>query len=114
MGHATVRKSVEPELGSMRIKVRGYLNLREIVGGQPFRIIEAERLTVQALLQRLAQDLGDEFAQALSASAPPGGISPYLAVLINGRHYSHLPDGLQTQLADGDEVSIFPPTAGGE
>lgn len=98
----------------MRIKVRGYLSLREIVGGQPFRIIEAERLTVQDLMQRLARELGEEFARAVSASAPPGGISPYLSVLVNGRHYSHLPDGLQTQLADGDKVSIFPPTAGGE
>jgi molybdopterin synthase sulfur carrier subunit len=97
----------------MRIKVRGYLTLREVIGGEPFRIVEAERLTVEDLILKLAKQLGNEFAQAVSASAPPGGISPYLAVLVNGRHYSHLPDRLQTQLADGDEVSIFPPTAGG-
>jgi molybdopterin synthase sulfur carrier subunit len=97
----------------MRIKVRGYLTLRDLIGGQPFRIVEAERLTVQDLIRRLSQELGDEFTQAVSASAPPGGISPYLAILVNGRHYSHLPERLQTRLEDGDEVSIFPPTAGG-
>lgn len=97
----------------MRIKVRGYLSLRELVGGQPFRTIEAERLTVQDLIQYLSQELGDEFAQAVSAPGSSGGISPYLAVLVNGRHYSHLADRLQTQLADGDEVSFFPPAAGG-
>ncbi len=98
----------------MRIKVRGYLTLRDIVGGQPFRVVEAERLTVQGLIHQLSQELGDEFAQAVSAPAPPGTISPYLAILVNGRHYSHLPDRLQTELTDGDEVSIFPPIAGGE
>jgi hypothetical protein len=31
-------------------------------------------------------------------------MSPYVGVLVNGRHYSHLPDRQQTELADGDEV----------
>jgi molybdopterin synthase sulfur carrier subunit len=97
----------------MRIKVRGYLTLRDIVGGQPFRVVEAERLTLEGLIHRLCQELGDEFAQAISASALPGATWPYLAILVNGRHYSHLPDRLHTELADGDEVSIFPPAAGG-
>ncbi|MFX1355255.1 MAG: MoaD family protein [Promethearchaeota archaeon] len=97
----------------MRIKVRGYLTLRDIVGGQPFRIVEAEWLTVQGLIDQLCQELGDEFAEAISASAAPGTTRPYVAILINGRHYSHLPDRLETELADGDEVSIFPPAAGG-
>jgi molybdopterin synthase sulfur carrier subunit len=98
----------------MRIKVRGYLSLRDVIGGQPFRIIEGEQLTLQDLVLQLSQDLGDEFDETISASASPASISPHLAVLINGRHYSHLPDRLQTQLEDGDEVSIFPPVAGGE
>ena len=97
----------------MRIKVRGYLTLREVIGGEPFCIVEAERLTVLGLIQRLSQQLGDQFAEALSVSAPTGDISPYLAILVNGRHCSHLPDRMQTELEDGDEVSIFPPTAGG-
>ena len=93
----------------MRIKVRGYLSLRGIVGGQPFRTIEADRgLTVEGLIQQLSQELGDEFAQTVS------GTSPDFAVLVNGRHCSHLPDRLGTELADGDEVSIFPFAAGGE
>jgi molybdopterin converting factor small subunit len=32
---------------------------------------------------------------------------------VNGRHVSHLPEGLETELADGDEVSVFPVVAGG-
>jgi molybdopterin converting factor small subunit len=38
---------------------------------------------------------------------------PHAAILINGNHYTHLPDGLDTRLKDGDEVSIFPAMAGG-
>lgn len=97
----------------MRIKVRGYLTLREVVGGRPFRVIEADRLTVAGLIERLSGELGDEFTGAISGSAPPGRTSPNLVILVNGRHCSHLPDRLQTELVDGDEVSIFPLVAGG-
>jgi molybdopterin synthase sulfur carrier subunit len=97
----------------MKVKVRGYLTLRDVIGGQPFRVVEAERLTIQGLIDQLCQELGDEFAQAIAAYAAPGTTRPYLAILVNGRHYSHLPDGLATELVDGDEVSIFPPAAGG-
>lgn len=97
----------------MRIKVRGYLTLRDVIGGEPFRIVEADRLTVRGLIQRLSQELGDEFAQLIPDPAAPDGISPYIAILVNGRHVSHLTNRLETLLADGDEVSVFPPTAGG-
>ena len=35
------------------------------------------------------------------------------AVLVNGMHYTHLPERLQTRLKDEDEIAIFPPIAGG-
>ena len=89
----------------MRIKVRGYLTLREVVGGRPFRVMEADRLTVAGLIERLAAELGGGFAEAVAGAA--------LIVLVNGRHCSHLPDGPETELADGDEVAVFPPVAGG-
>jgi MoaD family protein len=89
----------------MRIKVRGYLTLRDAVGGRPDRVIEADRLTVGGLIERLAAEFGGRFAEAAAGGA--------LIVLVNGRHCSHLPDGLETELADGDEVAVFPPVAGG-
>jgi MoaD family protein len=96
----------------MRIKVRGYLSLRDTVGGQPFRIVEThEPPTVQDLLQRLCDELGDQFRAAVSPR--PGDGLRQAAILVNGRHCSHLPAGLDTELQDGDEVSVFPFAAGG-
>jgi len=41
-----------------------------------------------------------------------GKIKPYVIILKNGRHIQHL-DGVETELKEGDKVSIFPPIAGG-
>ena len=41
-----------------------------------------------------------------------GKIKPYIIILKNGRHIQHL-DGVETELKEGDKVSIFPPIAGG-
>lgn len=96
----------------MRIQVKGYLALRGLFGDQPSREISTERITVRELVQHLALELGDEFSQAI-LDPETGGIRPRIAVLVNGRHCSHLPAGLDTELRDGDEVAIFPPLMGG-
>ena len=41
-----------------------------------------------------------------------GGLKDIFIVLVNGRRIDNL-EGLDTPLKDGDEVSIFPPVAGG-
>lgn len=41
-----------------------------------------------------------------------GKLKPYVIILKNGRHIQHL-DGLETELKEGDKVSLFPPIAGG-
>jgi molybdopterin synthase sulfur carrier subunit len=41
-----------------------------------------------------------------------GRVVPYVSVFIDGRDIRYL-DGLTTALADGDEIAIFPPVAGG-
>jgi len=39
-------------------------------------------------------------------------LKPYLAILKNGKHIQSL-KGLETKLADGDLIAIFPPAGGG-
>jgi MoaD family protein len=96
----------------MRIQVKGYLTLRGVIGDQPAREIEAEQATIRDLLQQLSLELGQEFTQ-IFFDPETGEPNRLVSVLVNGRHYTHLPDGLDTILADGDEVALFPPAAGG-
>jgi molybdopterin synthase sulfur carrier subunit len=41
-----------------------------------------------------------------------GCVVPYVSVFVEGRDIRYL-DGLETALANGDEIAIFPPVAGG-
>ena len=41
-----------------------------------------------------------------------GMVVPYVSVFVEGRDIRYL-GGLATALADGDEIAIFPPVAGG-
>jgi MoaD family protein len=97
----------------MRIWVTGYLTLRGAIGKQRALEIEAEQTTLRDFVQQLSLELGDETMPSLSDPDAFQGPSRRVIILLNGRHSSHLPDGLDTQLADGDEVALFPPVAGG-
>ena len=96
----------------MRIKVKGYLTLREVIGDQHLQFNQGETITIYNLLAKLSLKCGDEFEETVF-DPETEGVSQYVAILINGCHYSHLPDRLDTELRDQDEVAIFPPTAGG-
>ena len=96
----------------MPVKVKGYLTYKEIIGEQSIHIPEDQRLTIAGLLTSLAHKMGPEFNESIF-DPNTGLLCEYVAVIINGRSYHNLPDGLETSLQDGDEVAIFPPMAGG-
>ncbi|MFN2263386.1 MAG: MoaD family protein [Anaerolineales bacterium] len=96
----------------MPVKVRGYLTYKLIIGEQSITLREGETLTLVGLLTLLAVQSSQEFVQ-LIFEPEAQLLSDQVTVLINGRSYTNLPDGLETNLKDGDEVSIFPPIAGG-
>jgi len=97
----------------MRIRVTGYLTLRGVIGNQRAVEIEAEQITLRDFVQQLSLELGDETVPPVSDPGAFQGPNRRILILLNGRHSSHLPDGLDTELADGDEVALFPPVAGG-
>ena len=66
--------------------------------------------TVQKVLDRAQQQIPTPFMHKLLAAegAPHAGT----IILVNRRNILHL-QGLQTPLADGDTLALFPPGAGG-
>ena len=95
----------------MKIRVSGYLTLRGEIGNQ--RVVETEQATLGGFVQQLSLEFGDEVVPPVSDPDAFQGPNRRVIILLNGRHSSHLPDGLDTELADGDEVALFPPVAGG-
>lgn len=82
------------------------------MGNRPSIDIEVEKNTLIGLLEKCSIQFGENFTTMVFDSET-NGVSVHIAVLVNGRHYSHLPDGLDTELMEGDEVAIFPPIVGG-
>jgi molybdopterin synthase sulfur carrier subunit len=92
----------------MKITVKGYLSYRPLLGERQVEVREG--LTVRGLLEGLEREIGE--GMILAVPDGRGGQRP-IPVLVNGRHCSHLPAGLETELSDGDRVTVFPPVAGG-
>jgi MoaD family protein len=95
----------------MKVRVRGFLTFRESIKDQSLEF-ERAAISLKELLEKLCHEQGDELRRTIF-DAETGGIHRHISVLVNGRHYTHLRDRLDTALKDGDEVDIFPPVAGG-
>lgn len=73
-------------------------------------VIEAERITVQGLLDTLAERHGTVAAEELNG---PAGLREGLSLLVNGQNVLSLPGKFQANLQDGDEVVITVQVTGG-
>lgn len=93
----------------MAIQVKGYLTLQKLVGTRAIDVDEGG--TLRVVLEALTSEIGAPFRQRVLDAE--GGPQEHIAVLVNGRSYRNLPDGLDTRLHDGDEVAMFPPVMGG-
>jgi MoaD family protein len=96
----------------MKITIRSFLTLRDVMGDQSVLELEIGNLTLMELLYELADMFGDRFTQMVFDKAGKG-LNQHIRILINGRHYSHISQKLNTRLQEGDEVALFPPIAGG-
>jgi len=94
------------------IKVRGYLTYRDLIGNREIEQPDDIPVTFLDFIRRLADELGGEHGQALF-DQQTGTVGSSVAVMLNGVHYNHLPDRLNTVLKNGDEIAVFPPAAGG-
>jgi MoaD family protein len=96
----------------MKITVRGFLTLRTVMADQSELELEIGNITLMKLLHELSDIFGEQYTQMVFDKAGKG-LNQHIRILINGRHYSHMPQKLNTRLQEGDDVALFPPIAGG-
>ena len=96
----------------MIIKVKGYLTYRDLIGKREFERPDDVRVTFLEFIRELAAELGGEHGWALF-DTETGTIGQSVAIMLNGVHYNHLPERINTVLKDQDEIAVFPPAAGG-
>ena len=90
----------------MQIELRFFANFREAVGQKTIERDYEDGLRAGDVLRSLSEEFieMDLFED--------GELREYLTILLNGTDIAHL-DGQATPLEDGDELSVFPPVAGG-
>ncbi|MFC7214133.1 ubiquitin-like small modifier protein 1 [Saliphagus sp. GCM10025334] len=92
----------------MELDLRFFATFREAVGQKDLSRTVEDGATVGDVLEALEaeyQGLEGELLQ-------DGAIRPQLSVLKNGRDVVHMA-GVDTDLEEGDRLSVFPPVAGG-
>lgn len=92
----------------MEVELKFFATFREAVGSKLVTHEYDEGATVGDVLRALEGAYGGLDGQLLE----DGALHPQNNVLKNGREVQHV-DGLDTELADGDTLSLFPPVAGG-
>jgi len=96
----------------MIITVKPFLTLRPVMRNLAKIELEVDDMTLRGLLDRLCEEFGDDLKNQVFDTKSEK-ISDMLKVLVNGRHYTTLPEKLETYLKTGDEIALFPPLAGG-
>ncbi|OYR55318.1 hypothetical protein DJ70_11985 [Halorubrum halodurans] len=92
----------------MELELRFFATFREAAGGKTVVREFADGSDVGDVLRALE----DEYDGMDGRLIVDGELAPQINVLKNGREVLHL-RGLDTDLADGDRLSVFPPVAGG-
>ena len=88
--------------------VRLYASFRQLAGVRDMEVAVPTEGTVRDVLRQLV-----ELRPALAGRVLDNGKVPkFVLVFVNGRDIRHL-EGLDTPVGADDEVTIFPPLAGG-
>lgn len=93
----------------MDIELRFFATFREAVGQREVAHEYPDDATVGDVLASLEAEYEGLAGELLDED---GDVRPRLSIMRNGRNVIHL-DGTETSLSDGDELSVFPPVAGG-
>ena len=96
----------------MIIKVKGYLTYRDVIGEREIEQPDDVPVTFLDLVRELAAAIPGKHGRALFDDET-GTVGQSVAIMLNGIHYNHLPERVNTVLQDQDEIAVFPPGAGG-
>jgi len=98
---------------TLQVSVRFFTSLREIVNKkeETLKFSEGERVTVDAVLQTLAQRYGKRFVEYVY-DRKTKEVRGFLQFLVNGKSATTI-NGLETELEDDDVLAILPPVGGG-
>jgi molybdopterin synthase sulfur carrier subunit len=94
----------------MKVTLKFFTTLREIVGKPQEQIELFDAATVDELLQQLGEKHGEKFTRYLYDEK--GTVRGHLSILINGKSIT-TPQGLKTKLEENDVIAILPPVGGG-
>jgi len=97
---------------TVKIKVAGYLKFRGLIGNGVSLELETEKATLRDALNVLCSQYGERFAGILFDPSTRE-IKRSNLVLLNGQPYVNLGKRLDTELKDGDEITLSPVLAGG-
>lgn len=92
----------------MRLELRFFATFREAVGTKTIEREYTDGSVVGDVLTELEEEFGGLSGQLLEN----GELKPQINVLKNGREVLHMA-GPETDLEEGDTLSVFPPVAGG-
>ncbi len=92
------------------MEVNFYATLRTIAGGKTIRVNPNGASTARAVLQVATEGRPELAAEIWNAE---GMVNSHIHVLVNGRQVEFLGMGLETPLAAGDQLDIFPAIGGG-
>lgn len=93
----------------MQIEHRFFATFRQAVGSKTIEREYDDGASVGDILSDLETEYEGLAGGLLDGD---GEIRPQLSVFKNGREVLHM-EGVETRLADGDTLSVFPPVAGG-
>ena len=97
----------------MRVSVRFFTSLREIVGKkeETLKFPADQKVTVKGVLETLKRRYGKQFVEYVY-DPKTGEVKGFLQFLINGKSATTM-NGLLTTLQDGDVLAVLPPVGGG-
>jgi molybdopterin synthase sulfur carrier subunit len=98
------------EKSTIKITVKFFTTLREIVGKKEEQLEFPHSITVKALLKQLSDRYERDFVDYVFDEL--GNVRGHLQILVNGKSITTM-QGFKTKLSNGDQIAILPPVGGG-